>query len=203
MARKAITYVGYIVLLAGLALCLASVAQAAGNTSGYAWGANVGWINFNPTDGGVTVYSDHLEGYTWGENIGWIRLGSYESGGAHTYANDAADTYGVNRDGSGNLSGYAWGTNVGWISFDPTGGGVTIDPSTGEIDGYAWGENVGWIHFKNASPEYGVVTTWTPTAVGLASFGAGSVGPAPAFLVGLLLAGVGGLLVAGARRRAR
>ena len=21
----------------------------------YAWGTNVGWINFNPTDGGVTI----------------------------------------------------------------------------------------------------------------------------------------------------
>ena len=72
-------------------------------------------------NGGVTVYSDHLEGDAWGENIGWIRLGTHTGGGSHTYANDAASTYGVNNDGAGNLSGYAWGANVGWINFDPDG----------------------------------------------------------------------------------
>jgi hypothetical protein len=50
---------------------------AAGNintTDKWAWGTNVGWVNFSPTDGGVTVYDDHLEGYAWAENIGWIHL---------------------------------------------------------------------------------------------------------------------------------
>jgi hypothetical protein len=43
----------------------------------YAWGSNVGWINFSPTHGGVTVYPDHLEGLAWAENMGWMQLGSY------------------------------------------------------------------------------------------------------------------------------
>jgi hypothetical protein len=136
-----------LVLIAGAALCLAGLARAAtdGNISPvdkWAWSTNAGWINFSPTCGGcegVAVYSDHLEGYAWGENIGWIRMGSHEGGGAHTYANRAADNYGVNNDRSGNLSGYAWGTNVGWINFDPAHGGVTIDMTNGEFDGYAWG----------------------------------------------------------------
>ncbi len=172
MVKKVITHVKYPALIAGIVLCLVGVAlrpgsgqayAATGNidpNNKYAWGTNVGWINFSPTHGGVTVYADHLEGYAWGENVGWIRLGSYDGGGAHTYANTSATDYGVNRDGDGNLSGYAWGTNVGWIKFDPTHGGVTIDPDTGSFDGYAWGENVGWIHFKNAAPEYNVVTTF-------------------------------------------
>jgi hypothetical protein len=152
---------GYPALLLGIILALLGVtgALAAGHidpANPWAWGANVGWINFNPTNGGVTVYSDHLEGYAWGENIGWIRLGTYAGGGVHTYANDAAGTYGVNRGSSGALSGYAWGTSVGWINFNPTGGGVTIDPQTGAFNGYAWGENVGWISVKGAG--YGVVT---------------------------------------------
>ena len=117
----------------------------------WAWGTNIGWINFSPTNGGVEVYNDHLEGYVWAENIGWIRLGTYDGGGSHTYANDASGTYGVNNDGLGNLSGYAWSTNTGWINFKPTYGGVTVDPSTGEFNGYAWGENVGWISFKGGS----------------------------------------------------
>ena len=112
-------------LLLGLLLSLVVVGAAlAGNidpVNKWAWGTNAGWINFAPEYDGVTVYPDHLEGYAWGENIGWIRLGTYIGGGTHTYANDAASTYGVNQDGAGNLSGYAWGTNVGWINFDPDG----------------------------------------------------------------------------------
>ena len=162
MVRKVITHVRYPVLLAGIVLCLVGVAYAAsGNIdpdNKWAWSTNAGWINFDPTHGGVTVYADHLEGYAWGENIGWIRLGSHTGGGAHHYDNTTKDNYGVNRNGSGNLSGYAWSTNVGWINFNPTHGGVTIDPATGSFDGYAWSENVGWIHFKNTgAAAYNVV----------------------------------------------
>jgi hypothetical protein len=129
----------------------------------WAWGTNVGWINFAPTHGGVTVYDDHLEGHAWGENIGWIRLGTHTGGSPHTYGNTAADNYGVNHDGNGNLSGYAWGSNVGWINFNPTHNQVTIDPATGSFDGYAWGENIGWIHFKGTGAVvYNVVTDYRP-----------------------------------------
>ncbi len=152
-------------LLVGLILLLASavVVLAAGNINTdnrWAWGTNAGWISFELDNGGVNVYSDHLEGYAWGENVGWIRLGTCTSGSPCSHANDAAGTYGVNNDGVGNLSGYAWGTNIGWINFSPTGGGVTVDPVTGDFDGYAWGENIGWIRFKNDSLAYKVTTTW-------------------------------------------
>ena len=146
-----------------LSLLFVGVALAAGNidaTNKWAWGTNVGWINFAPDNGGVTVYGDHLEGYAWSENIGWIRLGVYTGGGSHTYTNADQTAYGVNNNGAGNLSGYAWGTNAGWINFAPANGGVTLDPATGDFAGYAWGENVGWIHFQNGSPAYKVNTTW-------------------------------------------
>ncbi len=142
-----------------LALLAVGVALAAGYidpTNKWAWSSTTGWINFAPARGGVTVFHDHLEGDAWGENIGWVRLGTYTGGGAHTYANDSANTYGVNHDGAGNLSGYAWGTNVGWINFSPAHGGVTVDPNTGDLAGYAWGENVGWIRFQNDNPAYKV-----------------------------------------------
>jgi len=201
MLRKAIAYVTYPVLIAWIVLCLVGVAYAAGNidsTYKYAWGTNVGWINFNPTHGGVTVYSDHLEGYAWGENIGWIRLGRYEGGGAHTYTNTAADNYGVNNDGSGNLSGYAWGTNVGWINFDPTHGGVTIDLANGSFDGYAWGENIGWIHFKG--PGYGVAE-YRYVPVGGIVVPVNKVGLLVPWMGVVGLAAVGGVLLLRARRR--
>jgi len=161
MKRKRMTRV--LLLFTALFLGLVSVVYAAGNIdagSKWAWGGNIGWLNFNPTHGGVTVDDDHLEGYAWAENIGWVRLGTHDSGGTHTYTNATADTYGVNNDGSGNLSGYAWGTNIGWINFNPSHSQVTIDPATGEFNGYAWAENVGWIHFQNDSSAYGVATTW-------------------------------------------
>jgi hypothetical protein len=120
--------------------------------SKYAWGENIGWINFEPSLGsGVTVTDSAVEGYAWGENFGWINLSPANYGG-------------VFNDGSGNLSGYAWGENVGWINFAPTGAGVTIDPSTGVFSGYAWGENIGWINFAPTSG--GVKTSWSGVSDG-------------------------------------
>lgn len=180
MLKAVVKHFKYPLLVAATLLCLVSLALWAGSGRAYAalgnidpadkwaWGTNVGWINFAPGPyGGVTVTSDHLQGYAWAENVGWIRLGTYDGGGAHTYANDAVDTYGVNNDGAGNLSGYAWGANVGWVNFAPVGGGVTIDPHTGSFDGYAWGENIGWISFKGAGAHpYNVLTNWRQLVVG-------------------------------------
>jgi hypothetical protein len=149
------------VLLALLGVCQIVSAAGIDSAAKWAWSANAGWINFNPNAGGnAAVYGDHLEGYIWAENVGWIRLGTHTGGSPHTYANTAANNYGVNRDQSGILSGYGWGANVGWINFAPTGGGVTIDPHTGIFAGYAWGENLGWISLKGGSgtTAYGVVT---------------------------------------------
>ncbi|MCJ7622564.1 MAG: class F sortase [Anaerolineaceae bacterium] len=170
MKKKFFNFLYLPLLLSILILVIFGIVQAGAGgidpTDKWAWGTNIGWINFAPTHGSVTAYDDHLEGYVWGENIGWIRLGSYARGSSHTYANDAADTYGVNHNGSGVLSGYAWGTNVGWINFNPTHGGVTINPSTGSFDGYAWGENIGWVHFKGTEGNtYNVVTTYRPESI--------------------------------------
>ena len=158
MTKKIIRTILYPVLVIGITAGLFSVAYAATNSNidpeaKWAWSTNAGWINFNPSNGGVTVCADHLEGYAWGENVGWIRLGTYSGGNAHEYANDSENNYGVNRTITNTLTGYAWGTNVGWINFDPEGDeGVSIDPLTGDFSGYAWGENVGWIHFNSSGP---------------------------------------------------
>ncbi|MHC4666287.1 MAG: hypothetical protein ACYS9T_10085, partial [Planctomycetota bacterium] len=43
--------------------------------SQYAYGENVGWLNFEPTEGnGVHVSQTQLTGYVWAENIGWMSL---------------------------------------------------------------------------------------------------------------------------------
>ena len=158
-------------LLLGLLLTLPAVGMAlaaVGNIDAankWAWGTNVGWVNFAPDNGGVTVYSDHLEGFAWAENVGWIKLGACTGGSPCTHANTTNSNYGVNNDGTGKLSGYAWSTTVGWINFDPAGAEqVTMNPATGDFSGYAWGENVGWIHFQGSSPAYKVSTAWRGAA---------------------------------------
>jgi hypothetical protein len=113
----------------------------------FAWAENVGWINFNPSQGpGVTVTDTAVTGMAWGENIGWINLNPTNGG--------------VVNDGRGNLSGYAWGENVGWINLKPANGGVIIG-SDGKFSGYAWGENIGWINFSTANSC--VKTSWVST----------------------------------------
>ena len=140
-------------LLAAMTMMLCLSAEATTNIDDvekYAWGENIGWIDFqgNVTDG-VVARTKFLSGYAWSENFGWIYLGNGNPGGSGgtQYTQSTGDT-GVNNDGAGNLSGYAWGENVGWICFDTTSSGgshVTID-SAGHFSGYAWGENVGWIN---------------------------------------------------------
>jgi hypothetical protein len=151
----------------GLLMAPVVLADNIDPTNKWAWGTNVGWLNFVPAVGGTdtsyvaTAYTDHLEGFAWGENIGWIHLGTHTGDGAHTYSNTSRTDYGVNRDVSGNLSGFAWSSSAGWLKFDPVYGGVTIDSATGNFDGYAWGENIGWIHVRGMAGNgatYGVAT---------------------------------------------
>jgi hypothetical protein len=78
------------------AIGMVQMVEAAGNIDSvnkWACSTNAGWINFNPTHGGVTVCADHLEGYAWGENIGWIRLGTFSGCAAHTYSNTSTADY--------------------------------------------------------------------------------------------------------------
>jgi hypothetical protein len=80
--------------------------------SHFAYGENIGWINFKPAFGdGVTVTDAAVTGFAWGENVGWINF------------------TGVFIDPTGHLSGFAWGENVGFISFDiPTNDATLFRP---------------------------------------------------------------------------
>ena len=53
--------------------------DGSGNLSGYAWGENVGWLNFDDTSANnynqvVINSSGEFTNYAWGENIGWINM---------------------------------------------------------------------------------------------------------------------------------
>lgn len=104
-------------------------------TNKWAWSTNASWLNFKDTNGGASVYADHLEGYVWAENVGWIRLGTNTTGGSIIYGNTTTTNYGVNRNATtGKLYGYGWATNAGWINFDDTnGGGAFMDQGVDHI----------------------------------------------------------------------
>ncbi len=69
----------------------------------YAWGQNIGWVNFGTSGGNIHITDSDLSGYVWSTNYGWINLSPTLSG--------------VKNNGEGNLSGNAWGQNIGWIDF--------------------------------------------------------------------------------------
>ncbi len=114
------------------------------STNKYAWSDNMGWINFNPTNGNVVVSDTEITGYAWNDNYGWINLSPTNSGISNS---------------SGTLSGYAWGEGVGWINFS----GVTIN-CDGEFSGTATGDVAGNISFDCTNCS--VTTDWRAASCG-------------------------------------
>lgn len=130
----------------------------------YAWGENIGWIDFGATGGNVRVNDSALSGYAWSENLGWISLNCANDNSCSTVSFRVANT------SAGVLSGHAWSENAGWIDFQPVNGGVTID-GDGIFNGYAWGENIGWVSFNCINTnscggvDFKVQTDWRPSNV--------------------------------------
>ena len=113
----------------------------------YAWGTVAGWINFAPTNGGLTVSDSGITGYAWGANTGWINFSPTQGGVTNTTA--------------GVLGGFAWDEGGGWVSFT----GVTID-ANGQFHGMATGGTISGasyvINFDCSSCN--VRTSWRPGA---------------------------------------
>lgn len=60
---------------AGAPLLVAENIDPYDDGSQYAYGENVGWLNFEPNTGdGVQVAGYKLTGYVWAENVGWISM---------------------------------------------------------------------------------------------------------------------------------
>jgi hypothetical protein len=134
----------------------------------YAYGANVGWMDWY-ADGanGAVIGAYVCSGYIYSANVGWINLGSGSPANGIQYQNNTAGDFGVNQDGLGNLSGYAYGANIGWINFESTGAPM-INMTTGQFSGCVWSANCGWISLNNAAA---YVQTDTVNAGSLASNG--------------------------------
>lgn len=144
-------------LLAG-AITSGLAATSINLTNNFAYGANVGWMDWrgNVTSGSV-IGEYFCSGYIYGANVGWIRLGTGAPTNGVQYQNLAANDYGVNLDGSGNLRGYAYGANIGWINFESMGD-PKVNLNTGNLTGYAYSANCGWISLTN---EFAFVQTDT------------------------------------------
>ncbi|OGI93929.1 hypothetical protein A3A03_03630 [Candidatus Nomurabacteria bacterium RIFCSPLOWO2_01_FULL_40_18] len=119
----------------------------------YAWGENIGWINFGCDNCNVRVTDESVVGKAWSSQYGWINL--------------SPTTSGITNDAEGTLSGFAWSPNLGWINFD----GVTIN-SGGEFMGYATLESdSSRINFNCANADscsganFKVKTDWRPASV--------------------------------------
>ncbi len=95
---------------------------------GYAWGSEMGWLNFGAPNGNVRITDNGLTGYVWNANYGWINMAPKDGGVM------------ISRDGR--MSGLAWNDNLGWIDFN----GVFIDRS-GRISGRLEGDKFGVINF--------------------------------------------------------
>ena len=136
----------------------------------WAWGENVGWVDFSSTSS-VTVEADGLSGYAYSEKIGWVKLG-VDAG--PPYANTTDQNWGVNNDATGNLSGYGFSENAGWVNFSSGDypERVVIGPD-GDFSGYALAPQVGWVNFSSVGDvDYRVKTDWrqatpppTPSAI--------------------------------------
>lgn len=116
----------------------------------YAYGANIGWIDWRGDTNNGAVIGDYVcSGYIYSANVGWINLGAGVPTNGIRYQNLSASDFGVNNDGFGNLRGYAYGANIGWINFE-NNGAPRVDLRTGKLSGYAYSANCGWISLSNA-----------------------------------------------------
>jgi len=145
-----------------LALVGASAVRAATKAvNGWAWSDTIGWIQFAPDFGGVSVdnTTGAFSGSAWSENIGWIDFAPTAEtapdgnpGGVFLDRSTGAVT-GWAKAVSGDASA-GWD---GWISMSGTaddGGsyGVELDKNTNNFSGWAWGSDViGWISFSGDS----------------------------------------------------
>lgn len=84
----------------------------------YAFGENLGWINFGCDNCNVHITDTSLTGYAWSRQYGWINL--------------SPDGSGVTNNCAGVLGGKAWSRTLGWVDFS----GATID-SAGKFIGIA------------------------------------------------------------------
>ena len=128
----------------------ASAATTINSTDKFAYGANIGWINWQGDTANGAVIGEYVcSGYIYSANVGWINLGNGAPTNGVQYQNISASDFGVNHDGAGNLRGFAYGANIGWINFE-NNGNAKVNLKTGGLSGSIYSANCGWISLSNA-----------------------------------------------------
>lgn len=134
---------------------LFSTASAASlSVTGYAWSDTIGWIQMNPSLGGVTLNdaTGDLNGYAWSDNIGWVNFDATDATHPSAIINNIT-TCGSACVVSGWAKAIAADGNGwdGWIKMRDAAApaySVNLDKTTGNFSGYAWGSDVvGWVSF--------------------------------------------------------
>lgn len=138
-----------LLILSVLSLHPVSVLAASGvvdSNNKYAWGENLGWVNFGATGGNIAITDDKITGFAWSQAYGWINFGPFSN-----YS-------GVTNNASSVLGGHAWSSSLGWIAMN----GVTIDTNTGVFGGIAGtpANPAGRINFGCSTCK--VSTNWRP-----------------------------------------
>lgn len=112
----------------------------------YAWGENIGWVNFGASSGNIHITDSTVTGYAWSSTHGWINLSPTNGGVTNTC--------------TGTLGGNAWSSSSGWIPFS----GVTIN-SSGKFTGIVGttGSTAGRINFDCSNCN--VTTDWKQCAL--------------------------------------
>src|SRR6266571_3989643 len=91
------------VLLLG-SLSSAWAATTINPVSQFAYGANLGWMDWRgDTNSGAVIGEYVCSGYIYAANVGWINLGGGAPVNGIQYQNNSAADFGVNTDGLGNL----------------------------------------------------------------------------------------------------
>jgi Bacterial TSP3 repeat len=128
-------------------------------TNSFAYGANIGWLNWRGDVANGAVVGEYVcSGSIWSANVGWISLGNGTPTNGIQYGNASATDFGVNLTGHyisagvprAQLRGFAYGANIGWINFESLGN-PEVSLSTGKLSGFAYSANCGWIDLANAT----------------------------------------------------
>ncbi len=186
MTKRKKIFIIAIVLISVFCVFL-NQAQAAGNTRGWAWSENIGWISFNCDNQGTCGTIDYgvnidegtgeFSGWAWSENVGWINfnnpppyeLTNFPGEPFHSATLDVDQTCdGFDRYVTGWAQVYNTG---GWIKMSNgvLYGVKRVDKTENltDLTGYAWSEDFGWISFncnnESCSGAPYKVITFTPT----------------------------------------
>ncbi len=149
MKRECIITIISLLLLITVGVTPSSASQTDGTIEAnnkYAWGENIGWINFAANGDNIHVTDSAVTGFAWSQNYGWINLNPTNGG--------------VTNTSGGLLGGQAWSSTLGWIPFT----GVTIN-AVGKVTGMAGtaGSTAGRINFDCSNCS--VTTDWRPVSV--------------------------------------